>query len=95
MKPGDIFFAVLKPFLNEIAFYAKLLRRFSGRVEIRFLAENQSRMTYFSKFDTNIQLINLKLPSKLHIARLGLPYRPENSGHVRNLGLNLASGSNF
>ena len=28
-------------------------------------------------------------------ARLGLPYRPENSGQVRYLGLNFASGRNF
>ena len=26
---------------------------------------------------------------------IGLPYRLENSGHVRNLGLNFASGRNF
>ena len=30
IQPHEIFFAVLKPFLTETAFYAKLLGRFSG-----------------------------------------------------------------
>ena len=45
--------AVLKPFLNEIAFYAKLSGRFSGanRLEV----------------GTNIQLTNLELLLKFHV----------------------------
>ena len=30
IQPYEIFFAVLKPFLTETAFYAKLAGRFSG-----------------------------------------------------------------
>ena len=30
IQPYEIFFAVLKPFLTETAFYAKLVGRFSG-----------------------------------------------------------------
>ena len=31
------------------------------------------------------------VPHSVELSILGLPYRPENSGHVRNLGLNFAS----
>ena len=50
------------PFLNETAFYAKLLGRFSGR-------KTKVTRSIASKFGTNIQLINLKLLSKFHDAR--------------------------
>ena len=55
-------FAALKPFLTETAFYAKLAGQFSGfkTVVTKPIA---------SKCGTNIQLINLKLLSKFHVAR--------------------------
>ena len=50
--------------MNETAFYTKLFEQFSGpQIEITRLIA--------SKFDTNIQLINLKLLSKFHVARPG------------------------
>ena len=56
------FLPYLKPFLNEIAFYIKLSGRFSG-------PETKITRTIASKCDANIQLINLKLLSKFHVAR--------------------------
>ena len=62
IQPYEIFFAVLKPFLTETAFYAKLAGRFSGsKIEVTW--------SIAPKFGTNIQLINLKLLSKFHVAR--------------------------
>ena len=58
----EIFFAVLLPFLNETAFYAKLLGRFLG-------PKTKVSSLIVSKFGTNIQLINLKLLSLFHVAR--------------------------
>ena len=57
-----MFFALLQPFLTETAFYAKLAGRFSG-------SKTEVTCSIASKFDTNIQLINLKLQSKFHEAR--------------------------
>ena len=56
------FLPVLKPFLIETAFYAKLAGRF---------LHSKTKVTspIASKFGTNIQLINLKLLSKFHAAR--------------------------
>ena len=50
-------YAVLKPFLNETAFYAKFSGRFSG---------SKTKVTWpiASKFGENMQLINLKPLSK-------------------------------
>ena len=62
IQPYEIFFAVLKPFLTEIAFYAKLAGQFSG-------SKTEVTWPIASKFGTNIQLINLKLLSKFHVAR--------------------------
>ena len=50
------------PFLTEISFYAKLLGRISG-------PKTKVTRPIASKFGTNIQLINLKLLSKFHVAR--------------------------
>ena len=62
IKPCEKFFVVLKPFLNETAFYAKLLGRFSGsKAEVTRLIA--------LKFGIKMQLINLKLLSKFHVAR--------------------------
>ena len=61
-KPYEIFFAVLKPFLTETAFYAKLAGQFSS-------SKTEVTLPIASKFDTNIRLINLKLLSKFHVAR--------------------------
>ena len=61
------FFAVLKPFLNATAFYAKLSARFSG-------PETEKTWLIASKFGTSIQLINLKLLSKFHVARSNVPF---------------------
>ena len=48
--------------MNETAFYAKILGRFSGpKTEVTFLIT--------SKINANIQLINLKLLSKFHVGR--------------------------
>ena len=58
-----MFFAVLKPFLIETAFYAKLSGRLSG-------PKTEVTRPIASKFGTNKQLINLKLLSKFHVARL-------------------------
>ena len=55
-------FVVLKPFLTETAFYAKLAGRFSG-------TKTEVTLPIASKLCTNIQLINLKLLSKFHEAR--------------------------
>ena len=57
-----MFFAVLKLFLTETAFYVKLSRRFSG-------FKTKVMRPIASKFGTNLQLINLKLLSKFHVAR--------------------------
>ena len=47
IQPYEIFFAVLKPFLTETAFYAKLAGRFSGsKTEVAWLIA--------SKFVTNM-----------------------------------------
>ena len=62
IQPYEIFFAVLKPFLTETAFYAELAGRFSG-------FKSKVTRPIASKFGTNIQLINLKLLSKFHVAR--------------------------
>ena len=62
-QPHEIFFAVLKPFLTETAFYAKLAGRFSG-------SKTEVTKPIVSKFGTNIQLIYLKLLAKFHVARL-------------------------
>ena len=51
-----------KPFLTETAFYAKLPGRFSG-------SKTEVTRPIASKFHTNIQLINLKLLSKFHVAK--------------------------
>ena len=56
------FFALLKPFLTETAFYAKLSGQFSD-------PKTKVPRLIASKFGTNIQLINLKLLSKFHVAR--------------------------
>ena len=58
----EIFFAVLEQFLNETAFYAKLSRRFLG-----FKTKVPGPIA--SKFGTNMQINNLKLLSKFHVAR--------------------------
>ena len=58
----EIFFAILKLILNEIAFYAKLLGRFSG-------PKTKVTRLIASKFDTNMQLINLKLLPKFQVVR--------------------------
>ena len=63
IQPYEIFSAVLKPFLTETAFYAKLAGRFSG-------SKTEVTWPIASKFGTNIQLNNLKLLSKFHVARL-------------------------
>ena len=57
-----MFFAVLKSFLTETAFYAKLAGRFSR-------SKTEVTLAIASKLCTNIQLINLKLLSKFHVAR--------------------------
>ena len=61
-QPHEIFFAVHKPFLTETAFYAKLAGRFSG-------SKTEVTRPIASKLCRNIQLINLKLLSKFHVAR--------------------------
>ena len=61
--PYEIFFAVLEPILTETAFYEKFAGRFSG-------SKTEVTRPIASKFDANIQLINLKLLSKFHEARL-------------------------
>ena len=61
IQPYEIFFAVLKPFLTETAFYAKLEGRFSG-------SKTEVMWPIASKFGTNIQLINLKLLSQFNVA---------------------------
>ena len=56
------FLRYFKSFLTETAFYAKLAGRFSGpKIKVTW--------PIASKFGTNIQLINLKLLSKFHVAR--------------------------
>ena len=62
IQPYEIFFAVLKPFLTETAFYTKLAGRFLG-------SKTKVTKPIASKFRTSIKLINLKLLSKLHAAR--------------------------
>ena len=62
IQPHEIFFAVLKQFLTETAFYAKLAGRFSG-------SKTEVTRPIASKFGTNIKLINPKLLSKFHVAR--------------------------
>ena len=62
IQPYQIFFAVLKPFFTETAFYAKLAGRFSG-------SKTKVTLPIASKFGTNIQLINLKLLSEFHVAK--------------------------
>ena len=58
----NYFLPYVKPFLIETAFCAKLSKRFYGpKIKITGLIA--------SKFDTNLQLINLKLLSKFHAAR--------------------------
>ena len=57
-----MFFAVLKPFLTETAFYAKLAGRFSS-------SKTKVTQPITSKFGTNIQFITLKMLSKFHVAR--------------------------
>ena len=47
IQPYEIFFAVLKPFLTETAFYAKLAGRFSG-------SKTKVKWPIASKFNTNI-----------------------------------------
>ena len=56
------FFAVLKPFLNETAFYAKHEGRFFG-------SKINVTRSIASKFGANVQLFNLKLQSKFQVAR--------------------------
>ena len=58
IKPYEIFFAVL----NETAFYAKLLGRFSG-------SKIKVTRPIALKFITNMQINNLKLLSTFHVAR--------------------------
>ena len=57
----EIFFAVLKRFLNETAFYAKLAGRF-------LCSKTKVTGLIASKLGTSMQLINLKLLSKFHAA---------------------------
>ena len=52
----------IKPFLTETTYYAKLAGRFSG-------SKTEVTWSIASKFGRNIQLINLKLLSKFHVAR--------------------------
>ena len=47
IQPYEILFAVLKPFLTETAFYAKLVGRFSG-------SKTKIAWPIASKFGTNI-----------------------------------------
>ena len=47
IQPYEIFFAVLKPFLTETAFYAKFAGRFSG-------SKTKVTQLIASKFTTNI-----------------------------------------
>ena len=56
------FLPYLKPFLPETAFYAKLARQFSS-------SKTKVTRPIASTFGTNIQLINLKMLSKFHVAR--------------------------
>ena len=60
-NPLKYFFAILKPFLIEAAFYAKLPGQFSG-------SKTKVTRLIASKFGTNIHLINLKLLSKFYVA---------------------------
>ena len=69
IQPYEIFFAVLKPFLTETVFYVKLAGRFLG-------SKTEITWPIASKLCTNMQLINLKLLSKFHVAR---PNRPNRS----------------
>ena len=57
-----MFFAVLKPFLSETAFYAKFAGRFLG-------PKTKVTRLIASKLGTNMHLINLKLLSKYHVAK--------------------------
>ena len=50
-------FAVLKPFLNKTAFYAKFSEHFSG-------LKTKDTRPLASKFGANNQIINFKLLSK-------------------------------
>ena len=54
--------AVLMPFLNETDFCAKLLEWFLG-------PKTKVTKHIALKFGTNIQLINLKLLSKVYVAK--------------------------
>ena len=58
IQPYEIFFAVLKSFLTETAFYAKLAERFSG-------SKTEVTRPIASKFGTYIKLINLKTTVKI------------------------------
>ena len=59
---GEIFFVVLKLFLNETAFYANPLGRFLGpKTKVTWLIA--------SKFRANMQVINFKLLLKFYVAR--------------------------
>ena len=51
-----------KPFLNETALYAEISGRILGR-------KTKVTKLIALKFETNIQLIDLKLLSKIHVAR--------------------------
>ena len=62
MYPCKIFFAVLKPFLNETVLYAKVSGQFSG-------PKTKVTGPIASKFGTNMQIFNLKLLSKFNVAR--------------------------
>ena len=82
-EPCEIFFAALEPFLPEAAFYANLSGRFLGpKTKVMWLIA--------SKFGTNMQLNNLKLLSKFHVARLDRSRVISKSWNLKLVSLKMA-----